>query len=87
MARSTLGPLSALPSTSATPPSAVSSPATIRRSVDFPQPDAPTIVTNSPAPIDKLTLSRTSVLPRRPTKLFVNPLISIDLVMDHRPRR
>ncbi len=41
----------------------VSSPATIRSSVDLPQPDGPTITTNSPSATSVVTPWMTSVAP------------------------
>ena len=43
------------------PPFSASSPAAMRRSVDFPQPDGPTRTTNSPSAIVKLTLATATV--------------------------
>ena len=42
-----------------------SSPAIMRSSVDLPQPDGPTRMTNSPSSISTLTPCRTSVVPKR----------------------
>ncbi len=42
-----------------------SSPAIMRSSVDLPQPDGPTRMTNSPSSISTLTPCSTSVVPKR----------------------
>ena len=48
MPRSALGPLTGSPSTVTVPVVGFRNPATAFSSVDFPQPDGPTIETNSP---------------------------------------
>src|SRR5258708_558488 len=50
---------------SISPEVAVSSPASIRSRVDLPQPEAPTTVTNSPAPTSRAMLCRAGIEPRR----------------------
>src|SRR5581483_3338129 len=57
MARSAPGAMTGLPPASMSPAVCVSSPARARRSVDLPQPDAPTRVTNSPSATSRHTLS------------------------------
>jgi hypothetical protein len=58
------------------PPEMFSSPAIIRRSVDFPQPDGPTRMTNSPSSMSIDTPWMTGVAP----KLLVTSLISTDAI-------
>ena len=52
-----------VPPISITPLLIASSPATMRKSVDLPQPDGPTITTNSPSSTSMETPWITSVLP------------------------
>ncbi|CAM5707697.1 hypothetical protein SALBM135S_07739 [Streptomyces alboniger] len=52
------------------PAEGLSSPATRLSSVDFPQPDAPSSVTNSPGATSRVMSSRTSWVPAGPSKLF-----------------
>src|SRR5208282_5277545 len=62
------------------PRSGLSKPASRCSKVDLPQPDGPTIATNSPSPTSKLTLSMTSsgpwsvskLLPRSRTAILVD---------------
>src|ERR1700737_836508 len=55
------GPVTGCPSTSTSPEVASRNPATMLRSVDFPQPLGPTRQTNSPCATSALTFSRTSI--------------------------
>src|SRR5205809_929590 len=68
--RSAPGPCTRLPSISTQPVVGSSRPATRLRSVDFPQPEGPTIVTNSPSRIWRFTSRRASVSPDFPLKRF-----------------
>src|SRR5688572_31924971 len=54
----------ATPSISTEPAVASSSPAMMRRSVDFPQPDGPTKITNSPSDTSRLMSCSTATLPK-----------------------
>ena len=56
--------LTTLPSIAIVPPVISSSPASIRSSVDLPQPDGPTSTTNSPSLMSKLTPCSTLVVPK-----------------------
>ena len=56
--------LTTLPSIAIVPPVISSSPASMRSSVDLPQPDGPTRTTNSPSLMSKLTPCRTFVVPK-----------------------
>src|SRR5262249_21180361 len=58
-----LGRLRSTPSCRTVPRSGRANPATMRMSVDLPQPDGPTIATSSPSPTAKLTSSTTSSPP------------------------
>ena len=53
------------PSMAMVPPLISSSPASIRSSVDLPQPDGPTSTMNSPSRMSKLTPWITFVVPKR----------------------
>src|SRR5204863_9474547 len=72
-----LGPSNAAPSTSALPLSGRSNPAMMFRSVDLPQPDGPTIATNSPSATEKLTPSTTASATPSETKLFLRSSTTI----------
>src|SRR6187455_3073637 len=74
-----LGPMRSLPSTFTEPRSGRSKPATMFISVDLPQPDGPTIATNSPSSTPKLTSSMTGSTPWFEAKLLVKPATTIFL--------
>src|SRR5688572_23743395 len=63
-----LGRVTTTPSTRASPASARSSPAMMFMSVDLPQPEGPTMATNSPSAIEKLTPPITGSVPLSVTK-------------------
>ena len=73
MPRSVTGPATRRPNTASSPFEGMMSPATSRISVDLPQPDGPTIATNSPRATSSETSSSASVSsgPRR--KSFETP--------------
>src|SRR5215211_7620632 len=58
MARSAPGPVTSAPRTLSVPATGFMNPATIFRNVVFPQPDGPTIATNSPSPMSRSTSLR-----------------------------
>src|SRR4051812_15631877 len=64
------GPGIGLPHIRASPPLAPSKPATILRSVDFPQPEAPSRQMNSPRSTVRLAPRRASMLRPLDTKVF-----------------
>ncbi len=66
------------PSMTTVPASGRTKPAIRFISVDFPQPEGPTIATNSPSPTLKLTLSMTASVPCPRRKLLVS-LADFDL--------
>src|SRR5688500_12078082 len=70
-----LGPVRFTPSIRIAPRSARSKPAMTLSKVDLPQPDGPTIATNSPSPTSKLTSSTTGSSP----KLLLTPSTTICL--------
>src|SRR5689334_8520884 len=76
--RSSPGPAISLPSRTMPPALALSSPAMMLSSVDLPQPECPTIVTNSPFSMRKCTSLKTqrSPAPSEPEKYFVTWSIS-----------
>src|SRR5690606_1632613 len=63
-----LGPLRLFPSIRIAPRSAFSNPAMMLSMVDLPQPEGPTIATNSPSATSKLTSSTTA---RSPNPLLI----------------
>ncbi|MNL64263.1 hypothetical protein D3C87_1884630 [compost metagenome] len=65
MPRSAPGPATGWPSSSTRPPEGVSSPATMRSSVDLPQPEGPRMVTKSLSRTSKSTGSSACVTPPR----------------------
>lgn len=58
-----VGPVTGCPATSMAPPDSGSSPAMALSSVDFPQPDGPTRLTNSPCATSKDTSRTASTSP------------------------
>ena len=68
--------LTTLPSIAIVPPVISSRPASIRRSVDLPQPDGPTSTTNSPSLMSKLIPCRTLVVPKD-FSMFWNATVAI----------
>src|ERR1043166_3524680 len=68
-----LGPRIGRPSIRTSPRSARSNPARTLRSVDFPQPDGPTMETNSPSPTVNDMSSRADTSPSPVVKLFQTP--------------
>src|ERR1700751_2811799 len=73
MPRSLPGPVIALPYIATLPVVGSSKPATMRSSVDFPQPDAPIMQTNSPVGIDRSTGAKASSSPSPTAKRLVTP--------------
>src|SRR5690242_10318844 len=65
------------PSMTTSPASGRMKPASMLRSVDLPQPDGPTIATNSPSRTVKLTSSMTGSVPLSEAKLLRRLRISI----------
>src|SRR2546421_7153938 len=65
-----LGPLRATPPTRTLPSSGCRNPAMMFINVDLPQPEGPTIATNSPSATEKLTPSTTGKAVPLETKLF-----------------
>src|SRR5262245_45950225 len=78
MPRSGPGPPTGTPSSSTRPLVGVSSPATMRSSVDLPQPDGPRIARKSLSATSKASgsMARVGARPRRPGKLRLTPSIS-----------
>src|ERR1043165_7826235 len=74
-----LGPFRITPSTLALPSSALAKPAMMFMRVDLPQPEGPTMATNSPSATEKVTPSMTGSLPLGDGKLFFNPSTTIFL--------
>src|SRR5689334_8629369 len=74
-----LGPSRAPPSTVTLPRSGRSKPAMMFIKVDLPQPDGPTMATNSPSSTSKPTLSITGSAPRLDTKPLLTPSTTIFL--------
>src|SRR5579859_5089047 len=72
-----LGPLPDAPSTVTDPRSGRSKPAMMLIKVDFPQPEGPTIATNSPSATSKLTPSTTCRAPWSVTKRLATSLTEI----------
>src|SRR6185503_12000196 len=66
-----LGPRRTLPSIVTLPESGRSNPHSIFISVDLPQPDGPTMATNSPSPMARLIPPTTGNSPLRVSKLFL----------------
>jgi hypothetical protein len=83
--RSGPGPVTALPPTLTSPAPGNSSPAAIRRHVVLPQPDGPTIVTNSLSRTSKLTSS--SVGKSRPSRLNTRLTRSKTMLLKRAPSR
>src|SRR6186713_891191 len=83
--RSGPGPVTALPPTLTTPVPGNSRPAAIRRQVVLPQPDGPTIVTNSLSRTSKLTSS--SVGKSRPSRLNTRLTRSNTMLLNGGPSR
>src|SRR6202051_354263 len=73
MPRSLPGPVMALPSMEASPVDGSSNPAMMRRSVDFPHPDAPIRQTNSPWEMVKSTGAKASTSSSPTAKRLVTP--------------
>src|SRR5947207_11847572 len=73
MPRSLPGPVIALPCIATFPVVGSSKPAMMRKSVDFPQPDAPIMQTNSPPGIDKSIGASASTSPSATEKRLVTP--------------
>src|SRR5258708_27045894 len=76
MPRSGAGPAIGTPHISASPRVACSNPATIRKSVDFPQPDAPIRQTNSPLATLKLASRSASICSPPNSNCLVTPFNS-----------
>src|ERR1700710_446916 len=72
-----LGPRVGTPSTSTLPSSGRSKPEMMFISVDLPQPDGPTIATNSPSATDSVNPSTTGRRPASVSKPFFTPWMSI----------
>src|ERR1700730_18294989 len=73
MPRSLPGPVMALPSIATSPVLGSSNPAMMRSSVDFPQPDAPIMQTNSPRWMVRSTGASASTSPSPTAKRLVTP--------------
>jgi hypothetical protein len=71
------GPLTPRPAIVTLPLDAGISPARMRSSVDLPQPERPTSVTNSFSPISRSICRSASTAPPRPAKVFEMPSIEI----------
>src|SRR2546430_13933502 len=69
-----LGARTGRPSINTSPRSGCSNPASSLSRVDFPQPDGPTIATNSPTPTVKDISSRADTSPSPAPNLFQTPL-------------
>src|SRR5438309_2323395 len=82
-----LGPDCSTPPTRTVPSSARSKPATMFIRVDFPQPDGPTMATNSPSSTLKLTSSITGSALLPEAKLLRMPLTTIALADIAPPQR
>src|SRR5471032_914899 len=72
-----LGPCRTAPSMRTSPSLACSKPAMIFISVDLPQPDGPTMATNSPSAMSRLTPPTTGSDTLPDTKFFLIPLTTI----------
>src|SRR6187549_2317549 len=79
-----LGPLRSAPSIRIAPSSGRSNPAMTLSRVDLPQPEGPTIATNSPSPTAKLTPSTTGSVPKRLPTASTTILDSADIAPLHR---
>src|ERR1700756_2328573 len=73
MPRSLPGPVTGLPSIDTWPVVGSSQPATMRRSVDLPQPEAPIMQTNSPFEIARSTGASASISSSPTAKRLVTP--------------
>src|ERR687888_776114 len=80
-----LGPRIGRPSIRTSPRSAGSNPASTLRSVDLPQPDGPTMETNSPSPTVNDMSSRADTSPSPVLKLFQTPWTEILAPIDVPP--
>src|SRR5437868_3271317 len=76
MPRSRPGPAIARPRTATVPSVGCSKPATMRNSVDFPQPDAPIRQTNCPGATARSMRPSASISPSRTLKRLVTPVIA-----------
>src|SRR6187549_277485 len=79
-----LGPLRSAPSIRIAPSSGRSNPAITLISVDLPQPEGPTIATNSPSPTAKLTPSTTGSVPKLLPIASTTIFASADIAPLHR---
>src|SRR5262245_30977861 len=76
MPRSLPGPVTGLPSTATSPVDGSSKPATMRRSVDLPQPDAPIRQTKAPGSMAASIRPSASISPSPTWKRLLTPWIS-----------